>query len=57
MSLIQCSSDCRYQKDGYCALEKAAQITAASKTGAGGCLHYLPRNNEDAENIGQRPVS
>lgn len=46
MSLIQCSSDCAYQKDGYCALEKAAEITNAAKTDA--CPHFVPKKRETA---------
>ena len=41
MSLIQCTSDCLYQKDGYCRLEKAAEITTSEKSA--GCLHFRPR--------------
>jgi hypothetical protein len=41
MSFIHCSSDCTYQQDGYCGLEKAAEITNCVK--ADGCLHYVPR--------------
>lgn len=44
MSLIQCSSDCAYQKDGYCALEKAAEITNAVKADA--CLHFVPKKRK-----------
>jgi hypothetical protein len=36
MSFIHCSSDCTYQQDGYCGLEKAAEITNCVK--ADGCL-------------------
>lgn len=41
MSFIHCTCDCQYQNDGYCELEKAAQVTNCSKTG--GCLHYVPK--------------
>lgn len=41
MSLIQCSCDCLYQKDGYCKLEKAAEITDCENPT--GCLHFKPR--------------
>ena len=41
VSLIQCTSDCLYQKDGYCRLEKAAEITTSEKSA--GCLHFRPR--------------
>ena len=27
MSIIPCMKDCDYQKEGYCMLEKAAEIT------------------------------
>jgi hypothetical protein len=38
MSLIQCTSNCLYQEEGYCNLETAAQITSASNSK--GCHHY-----------------
>jgi len=38
MSLIQCTSNCFYQEEGYCNLETAAQITSASNSK--GCHHY-----------------
>ena len=50
MSLIQCTSDCLYEKDGYCRLEKAAEITASEKSG--GCLHFRPRENGKARHAG-----
>ncbi len=41
MSLIQCACNCLYQKDGYCKLEKAAEITDIHNEA--GCLHFRPR--------------
>lgn len=43
MSLIHCTCDCLYQKEGYCVLEKAAEITNYKEEG--GCLHYVPLKN------------
>lgn len=40
MNLIQCTCGCRYQKDGYCTLDSAAEVI--NSTGAKeGCLHFV----------------
>lgn len=41
MSLIKCACDCLYQEDGYCNLERAAEITDCENSN--GCLHFRPR--------------
>ena len=40
MSLIACTSDCIYQKDGCCNLEHA---TAGGESSKNGCLHYVQK--------------
>lgn len=40
MSLIQCDSQCSYQVDGYCTLEKPDIIRNGDSTK--GCPHMLP---------------
>lgn len=47
MSLIHCSCDCRYQRDGYCQLEEAAEIT--NYTNSEGCLHFVPAKEPQTE--------
>ncbi|MDR3645700.1 MAG: hypothetical protein P4M02_11575 [Clostridia bacterium] len=48
MSLIQCNSNCSYQLDGYCRLDKAAQVT--NQTGKdGGCLHFVEKQPQTPE--------
>ena len=47
MSLIHCSSNCLYQHDGYCELDKAAEITNCEKTG--GCLHFVPPKSKNTD--------
>lgn len=43
MSLIHCTCGCVYQKDGYCKLEKAAEITAGLNNEEN-CLHFKARD-------------
>lgn len=40
MSLITCSSDCVYQKDGYCELETLSTINGHQMHH---CMHYIAR--------------
>lgn len=40
MSLIQCTNDCKFQKDGYCNLEKAGRMTNAANEVKSDCLYY-----------------
>lgn len=44
MTLIRCSDDCIYQKDGYCTneYEKLPQGTAVLSLN-NGCLYYTPK--------------
>lgn len=40
MSYIACTSDCVYQKEGLCCLERAASVNSlTSKSNA--CVHYI----------------
>jgi hypothetical protein len=47
MSLIHCSCDCLYQHEGYCELEKAAEIT--NYTNNNGCLHFVPSTHTKSD--------
>jgi hypothetical protein len=42
MSLIPCTEDCVYQKDGCCALERASS-KGRPKNKSDGCIHYIKR--------------
>ena len=42
MSLINCTSDCVYQYDGYCGLARAGSCGAPSI--AEPCVNYVPRH-------------
>lgn len=42
MSLIACTSDCVYQQDGYCALERALSCGMPSETDP--CVNFIPRS-------------
>ncbi len=41
MSLIACTSDCVYQQDGYCSLERAA--SCGMPCPADPCVNFVPR--------------
>ena len=41
MSLIACTSDCVYQQDGYCTLERAASCGLPDESES--CVHFVPR--------------
>ncbi len=40
MSFIACTSDCKYQHEGSCSLDKATSGGVASDSG---CIHYVPK--------------
>lgn len=39
MGLIQCSESCRFQKDGYCQLEKCSTVNSYGNI----CPHFMPK--------------
>lgn len=41
MSMIPCNCNCEYQTEGYCTLDKAAQVTNGKERQ--GCLHFVER--------------
>ena len=47
MSLIACLSECVYQQDGYCALERAASCGLPSESES--CVHFVPRRHSGAQ--------
>jgi hypothetical protein len=46
MNLIQCNCSCIYQDEGYCKLEKAAEITNQAVNYNNGCLHFIKKENK-----------
>lgn len=42
MSLIPCTGDCVYQKEGYCSLERAASRGKPERA-SDNCVHYIKR--------------
>lgn len=52
MSLIICLGDCKYQKDGYCSLDK---VTAWTGPAAGtDCIYFVPSSGaKDPADSGQ----
>lgn len=45
MSLIPCTGDCLYQRDGYCTLGRA--MSSGEPTGAHPCINYVPKTSQD----------
>ena len=50
LSLIVCTSECLYQQDGYCSLERAVSGGAPSKENP--CVNFVPRRSS-LQNSGQ----
>lgn len=44
MNLIQCDTDCVYQKDGYCQLDMPSAITNYTGDGCVHCIKVTPRS-------------
>lgn len=53
MSLIGCTSDCLYQKDGYCQLERA--MSSGTPTGEHPCVNYVQRSHEGGQSLPDVP--
>lgn len=51
MGLIVCTSECVYQLDGYCSLERACSGGAPDAENP--CVNYIPRNSA-SHNHGKR---
>ncbi len=49
MSLINCTGDCLYQRDGYCTLGRA--MSSGEPSGEHPCVNYVPKSSQDG---GQR---
>lgn len=48
MNLINCSSDCTYQKDGYCCLDFVPEIHSVAVEG---CHYYKKAQTIEQEDI------
>lgn len=48
MSLILCTSDCLYQLDGYCSLERVG--SGGSPTDTNTCMNYVPKRTDVLQN-------
>jgi hypothetical protein len=44
MSLIACTCDCIYQKDGLCTLERA--VSRGVPSGPEACVNYIPKRHK-----------
>lgn len=47
MSLIVCTSECLYQVDGYCSLERAVSGGAPSEENP--CVNFIPRRGSSQD--------
>ncbi len=52
-SMIPCSADCVYQKDGYCNLDAPAIVTNTSKTG---CVHRIQLKDNASKQMLPNPA-
>ena len=43
MSLIPCTGQCVYQKDGYCNLERAASSGVTSNSVSSACVNFVEK--------------
>ena len=50
MSLIVCTSECLYQQDGYCSLERA--VSGGTPSAENPCVNFVPRRGS-LQNSGQ----
>lgn len=50
VSLIVCTSECLYQLDGYCSLERAA--SGGTPSAENPCVHFVPKRGS-LQNGGQ----
>ncbi|MCD8004888.1 MAG: hypothetical protein LUD69_07145 [Oscillospiraceae bacterium] len=51
MSLIACTSDCLYQQEGRCTLERAA--SGGTPSAENPCVHFVPRRAGRSQDGGQ----
>lgn len=53
MSLIACTSDCVYQQDGYCSLERA--VSCGLPDSLESCVNFVPRYRAAASDATESP--
>lgn len=49
MGIIQCAENCKYQQDGYCCLDKLAQVNSVS----GGCPYFTEKSLDKGNSLGK----
>ncbi len=47
MGLIQCAENCKFQRDGYCFLEKCGTVASVDSV----CPHYIPKSLDNRERL------
>lgn len=47
MGLIQCAEKCKFQKDGYCFLEKCGTVASTESE----CPHFIPKSLDNREGL------
>ncbi len=53
MGVIQCAENCKYQRDGYCTLDKPSAVNSVS----GGCPYYIKKSFDEGDCLGKLPYS
>lgn len=47
MGIIQCAQDCKYQKDGYCYLDKCSVVASLDTD----CPHFVQKSFDNTEGL------
>ena len=49
MGIIQCAENCKYQKEGYCTLDKPSPVNSV----LGGCPYYIKKSFDEGDCLGK----
>ena len=54
MSMIRCEHPCKYQKEGYCGLDRAVSAVS-SLSYVNDCIYYVPAGRKPPRKAAPRP--
>ena len=49
MGIIQCAEKCRFQKDGYCGLDRCCTVNSVS----GSCPYFIAVSPDEGDSLGK----
>ncbi|MBQ8732515.1 MAG: hypothetical protein IJY82_06780 [Oscillospiraceae bacterium] len=55
MNLICCSASCKYQREGYCAMERPLPLQTTQQQGD--CLYFCPREEKNSVPVNKEESS